>query len=501
MNNDGVSDMVIGSNGAPGGGQTARGKIYIARLSRGPVAVTTVSEIGGSTLPLTSFDYFGSGIASPADLDGDSEPDADIDGDNTTDLVVGARGTEGEAGPRAGAAYILFLTTKAGSGVEPTMWNEYVRISNQTSTGPLEISMPLDAEAQFGRSVAVLGDTDRDLVSTLAVGAPGEANDAGGVHILSVQLRRQGTAVIAAELLTTRRLAAASPVADENFGYSVAWMPGVTSSDFARLAVGAPGVAQAGLLGSVYVMDALGGGVLSTITSPQPVANALFGTSVALAPDYDGNGVRELLVGAPGEPEGGATYLLYMPRPTGSEPYRRYTPSQLGYSAAIPIGMSVSTIGLLNDDLVPDIAFGVPNNGGNAGGVVLAMLKSSNAPPSSPPNAIDVGGQSQTVMEIVGVNWNIVVAIILLVFFLIIFLCVFYFAVKAKGEGDKRYPSVGGAPAMAPLVGGSSAAGSPPASIRESTTSKRPSTGAPAAPAPAPETSGSPADRSRLERI
>ena len=30
MNNDGVSDMVIGSNGAPGGGQTARGKIYIA---------------------------------------------------------------------------------------------------------------------------------------------------------------------------------------------------------------------------------------------------------------------------------------------------------------------------------------------------------------------------------------------------------------------------------------------------------------------------------------
>ena len=41
-------------------------------------------------------------------------PDGDLDGDSRSDLIVGAHGEDGEAGPNTGAAYIVFLAATGG---------------------------------------------------------------------------------------------------------------------------------------------------------------------------------------------------------------------------------------------------------------------------------------------------------------------------------------------------------------------------------------------------
>ena len=412
LDGDGVPDVAIGSNGPLGPGRTAAGLVYLAQLNRSAL-VTSVSEVG-QDLPLSSFDYFGSAIASPADLDGDGLPDGDLDGDGTTDIAVGAYGEEGGAGPRAGAVYIFFLRASGGSRTE------YVRISNQSTVASTEINLALDAQGEFGRSVAMRGDTERNQIATMAVGAPGEVDDAGAVHILSIQLRRQAGIVTSAALTSTRRIAPNVTLPGERFGWSVAWL---TDEE---VAVGAPGTTQMGLQGSVYRLNSRSGEVLEVITSPEPRVDSFFGSSVALAPDYDGNGVRELLIGARGESNGGCAYLLYMPRARdGSGRYTRFTPSSLGYSATA-IGFSVAALGPVNDDLVPDIAFGSPQYNINTGAVVLALIEPTsveNAPPSpfSPPPIEDVN-QALGTPEENNEEWvPIVVTVLVIVFLIVLF--------------------------------------------------------------------------------
>jgi len=398
VNGDNVPDLAIGTDGAPGSNTIARGLVYLARLTS-TGSVESISEVGPD-LPLSTFDYFGCSIASPADLNGDKLPDADLDGDTTMDLVVGAYGTAGQAGPRTGAAYITFLQPDGGARAD------YVRISNQTSGKATDISLPLDAEGQFGRSVAVLGDTNGDLTSTVAVGAPGEQSDTGAVYVLSVQLRvsivnSESQSLTQADLQYARRLALPSSKVSERFGSALAWSPGGGAS--ATIAIGAPGNAGDGIDGSVYLLSSVTGDVEGQITSPTPKVDSLFGSSIAYTSDLDGNGERELLVGAPGEANGGAVYLLYMPRGReNSGHYVRYTPTALGYSSAEPIGASLASIGLVNDDLVPDLAFGVPEFDDSKGGVVVAQLAPTSVsefvprpppgppvePPTSPPLAV-----------------------------------------------------------------------------------------------------------------
>ena len=73
----------------------------------------------------------------------------------------------------------------------------------------------------------------------------------------------------------------------------------------------------------------------------------------------------------------------------------RWTSSTLGVSSA-GIGRSVAVVGLLNRDLVADVAVGMPSFGDNNNGGVLAVMPAATAAPLDPDEALALDGSANT---------------------------------------------------------------------------------------------------------
>jgi hypothetical protein len=368
------------------------GALYITFLERA-ASVRSVVEIGASQLPLSRYDHFGCSISASADLNGDLSPDSsgDLDGDGLTDLAVGASGEDGDGAAQlnTGAVYLLFLNNRGAL-------SHHFKLSNKTASETV-VSLPLPSGARFGTSVALHG-VDKDGTVHLAVGAPGVRSDRGAVYIINVDLglasyaasRRMST--LTPKLVSMRQISPSSLATGERFGSSVAWIPDQDGDGEPELAVGAPGSTSATSQGAIYVVKTSTGAVLETVVSPSPAQEAKFGASIALGDDINGDGLREVLVGAPGE---SAVYLL---RPSsddaiGSGQTTRWDSTTIGVGADDGFGQSVAVLGRLDSDEVADVALGVPFLGGKQkGGFVNALLMPAlmSPPPPSPllPEAI-----------------------------------------------------------------------------------------------------------------
>ena len=368
LNGDGTPDLVTG---APNDG-LSHGAVYVVLLNAVAAALSVVKV--GPELPLASYDFFGSATARTDDLDGDG----------IQDLAVGAWGDDGTT-PVTGSVYLLFLQRNGSS--KPG----YIKLSNETSAAGG--GLPLEAYSEFGRSIAFLGSNNDGFVE-LAVGAPG----ANAVFVLSLHVEP----VDAQASLRSRRLDTAVTVVrvyripdplgsqDGRFGAALAFIP-ARGKVPRKLVVGAPGFADSDSPGSVHVFSLDGDGfpLLESITSPLPISNGQFGQALVLGPDWDGNGEKELLVGAPGEEGGGSLYIFF--RGTGVEP-KRLSASDLGLNATSCLGQSVAFLGLVNNDIVPDIAVGVRVDAAGAtrvGGVLNVQMAPYRypAPPPFPPPA------------------------------------------------------------------------------------------------------------------
>ncbi len=270
--------------GAKGYGATAhenKGAVYLFEISTlasswGKDVLYTRRISDGNGVSLSSGDGFGSSVALSSD---------------GTKLAVGATGDDTEASD-AGAVHLF--------SVIGSRWGNTV-----TKTAKVSSGLSLSLDDKFGSAVALSGDG-----SKLAVGASGDDNDTGAVHLFTVAGSGStwGSTVRKTKTIgkTTAGLSLSSR---DTFGSAVA-----LSDNGLRLAVGAmsddTGDNDAG---AVYLFSVSGATWGDSITKTTKIAAGSgvsltagdgFGSSVALS--NDGN---RLAVGAEGDSTGGSSNI------------------------------------------------------------------------------------------------------------------------------------------------------------------------------------------------
>jgi hypothetical protein len=233
----------------------------------------------------------------------------DLDNNGVDDIAVGAikedivsRNATGETViPNAGGVYILFMN-KNGSVLRNT------HISSEIGGGP-----PLTDDDKFGFSIAALGDFDGDGTPDMAVGAPGVL--IASVYIL--YLNPDGTAREYGRLrgryigthsnsTTVNGTVNGPPIRyGSQFGYAIAAMGDLDGDGVTELAVSALDIS--GGYSTVYMLYMAANSTVKYYTQFGPNLNggpALtrtftgFGSALLRMPDFDGDNVSELVVGA-----------------------------------------------------------------------------------------------------------------------------------------------------------------------------------------------------------
>ena len=162
INGDGVADIIIGAEGGDPGGDSAAGETYVIFgrdvSSQGDFASTiNLSSLGSSGFIINGID--------PADVSGTPVGIAgDVNYDGITDLLIGAPLADPGSNSAAGEAYLVFGSTSIGSSGN-------IELSSLNGTNGI-IFTGKEASDQAGQSVAGIGDINDDGIADFAIGAP-----------------------------------------------------------------------------------------------------------------------------------------------------------------------------------------------------------------------------------------------------------------------------------------------------------------------------------------
>lgn len=329
QNSDGFTDMLVGAPGWNSG----RGAVYCisGRFLTHGLGATVLWTLAPAFSP---GDNFGAALAVVGD----------VNQDGLADFLVGQPGYDGTAPPAAdiGAVRLIY-----GGAIT------LVSLIEGSASG-----------SRFGASIAACGDLNLNGIDDVAVGEPGWNGGVGSVSLFDGSVLAQSGTV---PLLDYGQIT--GTVAGGELGASVAGGRDLTGDGHPELVVGWPGFDGSGApdSGRVLVRD-----VVHSLswTHTSTVPGERLGSAVSVENDYDGDGVADIVVGAPGWSAGvvadGRVHVFSGARfvnPSAPTPLQVYTLT-LGFSSNVfdlHLGTSVLACGDLNGDGVGDILAGAPS--------------------------------------------------------------------------------------------------------------------------------------------
>lgn len=307
LDGDGVRDIAIG---IPEGGISMAGEVAL----HSGADLTTISTVIG----FQQGDAFGSAVAG---FDDDT-------GDGTPDFLVGAPEQDWLGLPRSGVVLV-----RAGPNGGPVRF--------------VDAGIYVATDIRHGSSLALLDDLDGDGRPEFAASAPrgGLSSLAPDNGIVLIHSGSTGAVIGALGGLDS----------NEGFGKAIAAIPDVNGDGVCELAVGAPiAMSFAGRF-DVYDGASLTGTPVC-LCSVTGTTSSQLGESIAHAGDVNGDGTADVIVGAPDEVGGSGHARVYCAL-TGT--------MLLDIPNAQPFdktGQSVSGAGDMNGDGLDDVIVGAPGD-------------------------------------------------------------------------------------------------------------------------------------------
>ncbi len=280
--------------------------------------------------------------AAPGDGYGLTLVCADLDHDGKREFIVGAP-RDRTAGENAGAVYVYSGATQ--------------RLTH-LARGRFE-------RGHFGAALALAGDIDRDGVDDVWIGAPGareKMSDAncGEVVLLS---GRNG-----------RVLSTVAPSGDDaSFAHSLAGLDDLDGDGVPELAAGARRQVQPQVtIGLVRIVSGASGRMLREFVARTNAET--FAYALASVPDANGDGHRDLAVGVPDSFHGGTWGSVRLHASSdGVELFERYFDAE---PILHGMGVSLAVTRDIDGDGIDDLIVGAPD--GLLGGGVHVMRGSNN---------------------------------------------------------------------------------------------------------------------------
>ena len=291
----------------------------------------------------------------------------DVNGDGVSDILVGAPGS-GPTG--AGASYLVF------GGSDPYY------LGSLTGTNGFKITGS-SSGSSLGFSVSGAGDVNGDGFADLLVGAPGAGS--GASYLIFGKASGFSGTFDVGTLDGSNGFKLEGAAGGDQSGFAVSAAGDVNGDGFADVMVGAPFSDSNGTdSGAAYVVFGRANGFAATIALDSldgmtgfrlqgEAAGDHFGTALGKAGDMNGDGLGDLVIGAPdGAARHGATYVVFG-RGGAANPVLNVSTLDgtnglkiTGEASGDRFGAAVSGAGDLNGDGFADVLVGAPLADANA---------------------------------------------------------------------------------------------------------------------------------------
>ncbi len=385
VNGDGIDDVIVGAPLAGNGG-TRAGEAYVVYGSAGGLSninlATLTAAQGFSIQGDAAGDNAGSSVSSAGD----------VNGDGIDDVIVGAQ-SGGNGGLNAGEAYVIYGRAGGLGNIDLTTLTAAQGFIIQGDT----------AGDSAGTSVSSAGDVNGDGIDDLIVGATGGDNGgdlAGEAYVIYGSTGGPGD-IDLTTLTAAQGFIIQGDTAGDQAG-RVSSAGDVNGDGIDDLIVGALSGDNGGVnAGEAYVIYGSAGGPgnidLTTLTAAQgfiiqgDTAGDQAGWSVSSAGDVNGDGIKDVIVGAifgdNGGTRAGEAYVVYgSAGGLANIDLTTLTTAQgfiiQGDAAGDQAGYGVSSAGDVNGDGFDDVIVGADRNdkGGFDAGAAYVVYGSAAGP-------------------------------------------------------------------------------------------------------------------------